>query len=73
MSEWQTIETMPNLLPASFSSGAHMLLFAKARPWAIEVGYYESKIGRFKGWRGEVLTRDFTHWMPLPKPPAGNE
>jgi hypothetical protein len=57
-------------MPASHAGRDHVLLCAKARPWAMEVGWYDDREGRFRGWNGELLARDFTHWMPLPAPPT---
>ena len=69
MTEWQPIETAPNV------RGKHFLLFgdgANFRECTI-VGYWWDITSKREGWvavtssgRIEVMP---THWMPLPEPP----
>ena len=71
MSEWQPIETAP--INGNHQRGMWVYSHATGEPiyWTADYGYVDSD-GDFcyaggdqTGWRAE----DYTHWMPLPKPP----
>ena len=62
MGDWQTIETAPQ-------SADPILVLKQSGVIAIETGHYAHNMMHAAKVDGEACY--FTHWMPLPKPPAG--
>jgi len=75
MMEWQPIETAPkDGTPHVRGMWTYDLMTGKAIEWMSDAGY-EDEDGDWvlsdaclSGWRAE----DYTHWIPLPKPPSQN-
>lgn len=62
MSEWQPIETAPQ-------SPEPILILNQSGRMAIETGHFACNMLAAAKIDGDECY--FTHWMPLPKPPAG--
>ena len=60
MSDWQSIETAPK-------DGTMILIYEADIGWIYHSCW--CKNSGIEWWGGTGLHQNFTHWMPLPKPP----
>ena len=70
--EWQPIETAPKDVLHVRALWVYSAQTKRPVRWEAIAGYFDDETGEFCDHDGNSPWRadDYTHWMPLPKPPT---